>query len=203
MVKLTIVTKMKKTNLKSLSRFLQILDGSFPSGVFVHSFGLEPHIINQNVYNINTLKVYLQNIIIDQYQNIEFTYIKKIYEALENDKITLLKQMDNEYSSYLIYEYAKASSDIGFNYYTQLKNHISKPIVQKYFDYVEKKTCIGNEIFILATYAYDLDICMEDFIVMWTKKNLRKIRILILKKKKIKSQILIHFLKKIYFNIVY
>ena len=34
--------------------------------------------------------------------------------------------MDNEYSSYLIYEYAKTSSDIGFNYYTQLKNHISK-----------------------------------------------------------------------------
>ena len=32
------------------------------------------------------------------------------------------------------------------------------------------KSCIGNEIFILATYAYDLDISMEDFIVMWTKK---------------------------------
>ena len=123
---ITLTNMTNKSNLKSLSRFLQILDGTFPSGMFVHSFGLEPHIINQNVYNINTLKVYLQNIIIDQYQNIEFTYIKKIYEALENDKITLLKQMDNEYSSYQIYEYAKASSAIGFNYYTQLKNHISK-----------------------------------------------------------------------------
>ena len=92
---ITLTNMTNKSNLKSLSRFLQILDGTFPSGMFVHSFGLEPHIINQNVYNINTLKVYLQNIIIDQYQNIEFTYIKKIYEALENDKITLLKQMDN------------------------------------------------------------------------------------------------------------
>ena len=183
---ITLTNMTNKSNLKSLSRFLQILDGTFPSGMFVHSFGLEPHIINQNVYNINTLKVYLQNIIIDQYQNIEFTYIKKIYEALENDKITLLKQMDNEYSSYLIYEYAKASSAIGFNYYTQLKNHISKSIVQKYFAYVENKTCIGNEIFILATYAYDLDISMEDFIVMWTKKNLINIAATSLKISRIK-----------------
>ena len=183
---ITLTNMTNKSNLKSLSRFLQILDGTFPSGMFVHSFCLEPHIINQNVYNINTLKVYLQNIIIDQYQNIEFTYIKKIYEALENDKITLLKQMDNEYSSYLIYEYAKTSSDIGFNYYTQLKNHISKSIVQKYFAYVENKTCIGNEIFILATYAYDLDISMEDFIVMWTKKNLINIAATSLKISRIK-----------------
>ena len=50
MVKHTTATNMqKKTNLKSLSRFLQILDGTFPSGVFVHSFGLEPHIIKENV----------------------------------------------------------------------------------------------------------------------------------------------------------
>ena len=77
MVKLTIVTNMyKQTNLKSLSRFLQILDGTFPSGIFVHSFGLEPHIIKQNVKDINTLKIYLKNLIIDQYLKMELVYIK-------------------------------------------------------------------------------------------------------------------------------
>ena len=60
MVKHTIVINMnKKTSLKSLSRFLQILDGTFPSGVFVHSFGLEPHIIKQSVKDINTLNEWL------------------------------------------------------------------------------------------------------------------------------------------------
>ena len=180
-------TKMtNKSNLKSLSRFLQILDGTFPSGMFVHSFGLEPHIINQNVYDISTLKIYLQNIIIDQYQNIEFVYIKKIYEALENDRIALIKKMDNTYSSYLTYEYAKASSNIGFNYYTQIKNHISKPIIQKYFTDIQNKQCCGNEIFVLATYAYDLDISLEDFIIMWTKKNLINIAATTLKISRIK-----------------
>ena len=52
------------TNLKALSRFLQILDGTFPSGIFVHSFGLEPHIIKQSVKDITTLKTYLKNVIL-------------------------------------------------------------------------------------------------------------------------------------------
>jgi urease accessory protein len=78
MVKPTIVTNMyKKTNLKSLSRFMQILDGSFPSGVFVHSFGLEPHVLKEKIKDINSLKIYLENLIIDQYSKIEFVYVKK------------------------------------------------------------------------------------------------------------------------------
>ena len=101
MVKLTIVTNMhKKTNLKSLSRFLQILDGSFPSGVFVHSFGLEPHIIKAKVFDIKSLEIYLKNLIIDQYSKIEFVYIKKVFEALENNKLNLVKKLDNSNGKY-------------------------------------------------------------------------------------------------------
>ena len=79
MAKHTIATKMQKTNLKSLSRFMQILDGSFPSGVFVHSFGLEPHVLKEKVKDINSLEIYLENLIIDQYSKIEFVYVKKVY----------------------------------------------------------------------------------------------------------------------------
>ena len=186
MVKLTIVTKMKKTNLKCLSRFLQILDGSFPSGIFVHSFGLEPHIIKQNVKDINTLKTYLQNLIIDQYSKIEFVYIKKVYEALENNKLSLVKKLDNQYGSYLTFEYAKASKNMGDNYFAQIKKLASKDIVKEYFQAIEEKKSESNEIIVLSAYAYDLDICFEDFIVMWTKKNLINIAVTSLKISRIK-----------------
>lgn len=186
MVKLTIVTKMKKTNLKSLSRFLQILDGSFPSGIFVHSFGLEPHIIKQNVKDINTLKTYLQNLIIDQYSKIEFVYIKKVYEALENRKLNLVKKLDNSYGAYLTFEYAKASKNMGDNYFAQIKKLASKDIVKEYFQAIEEKKSESNEIIVLSAYAYDLDICFEDFIVMWTKKNLINIAVTSLKISRIK-----------------
>lgn len=186
MAKPTIVTNMQKTNLKSLSRFLQILDGTFPSGIFIHSFGLEPHIIIQNVKDIITLKIYLENLIIYQYSKIEFICMQKIYKALKNNKLSLINKLDNNYASYLTYEYTKSSINIGNNYYTHIKNHAIKDIVKEYFSLIENKKTPANEIIVLSVYAYDLDINLEDFIVMWTKKNLINIAATSLKISRIK-----------------
>ena len=186
MEKHTIATKMQKTNLKSLSRFMQILDGSFPSGVFVHSFGLEPHVLKEKVKDINSLKIYLENLILDQYSRIEFVYVKKVYEALEKKKLGILKKLDNELGAYLTFEFAKASRDIGQNYFVQIKNLASKDIVKEYFSLIENKFCIGNEIIVLSAMAFDMDIYLEDFIVMWTKKNLINIAVTTLKISRIK-----------------
>lgn len=175
-----------RTNLKSLSRFLQILDGSFPSGVFVHSFGLEPHVLTEEVKDIKSLKIYLENLIIDQYSKMEFVYVKKVFEALENDKLSIVKRLDKNYGAYLTYEYAKASRDIGQNYFAQIKNLPTKQIVKEYFGLIEDKKCVANEIIVLACFAFDMNISMEDFIVMWTKKNLINIAVATLKISRIK-----------------
>ena len=183
---ITHINSFAKLNLKSLSRFLQILDGSFPSGVFVHSFGLEPHVIKEEVKDINSLKIYLENLIIDQYSQMEFVYIKKVYEALEDDKLSIIKRLDKNFGAYLTFEYAKASRDIGQNYYIQIKNLATKDIVKEYFKTIEEKKSVANEIIVLACLAYDLDISLEDFIVMWTKKNLINIAVTTLKISRIK-----------------
>ena len=183
---ITHINSFAKLNLKSLSRFLQILDGSFPSGVFVHSFGLEPHVIKEEVKDINSLKIYLENLIIDQYSQMEFVYIKKVYEALEDDKLSIIKRLDKNFGAYLTFEYAKASRDIGQNYYIQIKNLATKDIVKEYFKDIEEKKSVANEIIVLACLAYDLDISLEDFTVMWTKKNLINIAVTTLKISRIK-----------------
>ncbi|WP_228200548.1 urease accessory UreF family protein [Arcobacter peruensis] len=169
---------------------MQILDGTFPSGVFVHSFGLEPHIVKEHVKDIDTLKIYLENLIIDQYSKMEFVYVQKTYELLEKKKVNLLKKLDNEISSYLTFDYAKASKDIGHNYYVQIKDTVLKDEVKKYYSLIEEKKSDANELIVLASYAYDLDINIKDFIVMWTKKNLINIAATTLKISRIKpSQI--------------
>ena len=180
------ITHTRKTSLKSLSRFMQILDGTFPSGVFVHSFGLEPHIVKEHVKDIDSLKIYLENLIIDQYSKMEFVYVQKTYEYLEKSKVNLLKKLDNEISSYLTYDYAKASKDIGHNYYVQIKDTVLKDEVKEYYSLIEAKKSDANELIVLASYAYDLDISIEDFIVMWTKKNLINIAATTLKISRIK-----------------
>lgn len=166
------ITLTKHTNLKSLSRFMQILDGSFPSGVFVHSFGLEPHIVKEKVRDIDTLKIYLENLIIDQYSKMEFVYIQRTYKYLGENRLYLLKKLDNEISSYLTYQYAKASKNIGHNYYIQIKDTLTSSIVKEYFNLIKEEKSDANELIVLASYAYDLNIDIKDFIVMWTKKNL-------------------------------
>jgi len=166
------ITRTNHMNLKSLSRFMQIFDGSFPSGVFVHSFGLEPHIVKEKVKDIDSLKIYLENLIIDQYSKMEFVYIQKTYKYLEENRLFLLKKLDNEISSYLTYEYAKASKNIGHNYYIQIKDTVSTSIVKEYFNLIKEEKTDANELIVLASYAYALNIDIKDFIVMWTKKNL-------------------------------
>lgn len=151
---------------------MQILDGSFPSGVFVHSFGLEPHIVKEKVRDIDTLKIYLENLIIDQYSKMEFVYIQRTYKYLGENRLYLLKKLDNEISSYLTYQYAKASKNIGHNYYIQIKDTLTSSIVKEYFNLIKEEKSDANELIVLASYAYDLNIDIKDFIVMWTKKNL-------------------------------
>ena len=151
---------------------MQILDGSFPSGVFVHSFGLEPHIVLDIVKDSNSLKVYLDNLILDQYQNFEFVYAKKVYKYLQDNKLHLLIKEDRKYKAMLSYEYAKASCDMGRNYLRHINFDLKKVIVQDYFKKISQDESSGNELLVLCAYAYELDLDVESFLLLWCKKNL-------------------------------
>lgn len=173
-------------NSLALSRFLQLLDGVFPSGAFVHSFGLEPHVVLDFVKDKESLKQYLENIVIDQYQKLEFVAVKKVYKLLEEKKLNHLIKEDEKYSSMLSFEYAKASKDLGENYLKHINFEIKNEMVQKYFQEVIDKKSFGNELFILASYAYALGLDCETFLLFWTKKSLINIASASLKISRIK-----------------
>lgn len=168
----TIATKGHTNQALALSRFLQLLDGVFPSGAFVHSFGLEPHIVLGFVNDKNSLKQYLENIIVDQYQKLEFVAVKKVFKLLEEDNLRHLINEDEKFSCMLSFEYAKASKDLGENYLKHIDFDIQKTIVKEYFETVKSKKTYGNELFILSTYAYELGLDEDTFLLLWTKKTL-------------------------------
>lgn len=183
------VTK-KQNSAKALSRFLQLLDSVFPSGAFVHSFGLEPHIVLDFVNDDKSLKQYLENIIRDQYQKLEFVAVKKVFKLLEEENLKHLIKEDEKFSSMLSFEYAKASLDLGENYLKHINFDIQKSIVKEYFESVKLKKTYGNELFILASYAYELGLNVNTFLLLWTKKSLINIASASLKISRIKpSQI--------------
>lgn len=174
------------THTNAISRFVQILDASFPSGVFVHSFGLEPHIVLDIVKDVNSLKTYLENIICDQYQKFEFVYAKNMFTLLAEDKLNLIFKDDDKYSSMLSYEYAKASCDMGKNYLKHVNFDIKNKVVKNYFRYVETGKSKGNELLILSAYAYELNLTSDMFLLLWCKKNLINIASASLKISRIK-----------------
>ena len=171
---------------KALSRFLQILDGVFPSGAFVHSFGLEPHIVLGFVNDKETLKSFLENILTDQYQKMEFSIVKKVFDLLEKDKLNLLIKEDEKFSSMLSYEWAKASKDMGENYLKHINFKINTKIVKEYFELVKNKKTYGNELFVLSSYAYELGLDYQTFLLFWCKKSLINIASASLKISRIK-----------------
>lgn len=171
---------------KALSRFIQIFDASFPSGAFVHSFGLEAHIVLEEVQDIDDLKNYLNNVIVDQYQKLEFACIKRMFTLLKENKINLILKEDIKILSMLSYEYSKASKDMGKNYLKHINFDIKKPLVKKYYEEVQKNKNIGNELFILSAYAYEIDLSEDLFILLWCKKNLINIASCSLKISRIK-----------------
>ncbi|WP_331774814.1 urease accessory protein UreF [Sulfurospirillum sp. 1612] len=175
---------------KALSRLVQIFDGSFPSGSFVHSFGLEPHVLLDVINDAQSLKAYLLNLILDQYQKFEFAYVKNAYKNLQNDKLERIIKEDARYTSMQSYEIARASRDLGSNYLKHINFDIKKKIVKDYFKAVRMGSAEGNELMILSAYAYELDVDCDTFLLLWCKKNIVNIAYASLKISRIKpSQI--------------
>lgn len=157
---------------KALSRFMQLLDGSFPSGIFVHSFGLESHVVLNKVTTIQELETYLHNIIIDQYQNFEFVFINKVFTCLQEGQLQKLIKEDKNFSAMLNFEHAKAAQTIGHNYLKHIHKDIKNTIVSNFFEEVLEYKSPGNELAVLATYAYELGLDKDTFMLLWCKKNL-------------------------------
>lgn len=160
------------TSTKSLSRFMQLLDGNFPSGSFVHSFGLESHVVLKKVGTLQELENYLHNIIIDQYQKFEFPFIDSVFNSLEKSKLNSLIKEDKNYSAMLNFEYAKASYTIGHNYLKHINKEIHTPVVKEFYETVSKQKSLGNELSILSAYAYELNLDKELLKLLWCKKSL-------------------------------
>jgi urease accessory protein len=168
---------------KALLKFIQIMDSSFPSGTFAHSFGLEPHAALGFVKDSDDLRVFLENTVKYQYAKMEFPTIAKVYKYAKVKSLGLLLRLDAKFSSMYSYAFAKAYKSIGENYFSHLR-HLTpnKKITKLFFEQAKNP----NEIVLLAVLAHDLGMDKEEFMLFWSKKNLINIAAASLKISKIK-----------------
>ncbi|MDR2034575.1 MAG: urease [Helicobacteraceae bacterium] len=173
--------------MNNLTALTQILDSAFPSGAFIHSFGLEAHIGFGVVNCASELEVYLKNIVLDQYQKLEFPIAKSVYQQLAKNALAPIVKIDVLLSSMLTFSYAKAYKTIGENILAHIKSlPLSKDITKRYFDAAIDKITPCNEIVLLSVFACDRSIDIKIFLALWCKKNLTSIALSALKISKIK-----------------
>jgi len=172
--------------IEAIARFMQVLDSAFPSGSFVHSFGLEPHIVSGRVYDKESLKQYLENHIVDQYRQCEFPFVVQCYQALLAHNLKAFIRLDQQFSAMFSDTFAQASRDIGRNYLKHIEALPHHAISKDYFHAIKMQNAVGNELAVLSAYAFELGMDKALFLVMWSKKNLMSIAMCAVKISRIK-----------------
>lgn len=80
---------------KSLLSLFQLCDSNFPSGGFSHSFGLETFVQFDKVHDPDTFSQWLELFLNEQMVSTDGLAIQIAYEALENDNLDKLWEMDH------------------------------------------------------------------------------------------------------------
>jgi urease accessory protein len=172
------------THISARLAFAQILDSSFPSGAFSHSFGLETYALTGAIHDTQSLSRFLQNILIDRYKNIEFPAAKNIYEASGLSRVTTI---DKRLSAMASFTFSKASETIGSNIFSHIhKLPLNGAIAKGYCNAVRARQTPCNEIVLLSVFACDWGVDFGYFISYWAKKSLINIAMSALKVSRIK-----------------
>lgn len=146
----------------------QILDSSFPSGVFAHSFGLESHIHSGIIHDSDSLRHYLEQVLEWQFLQFELPFGEQLFRyAYEND-LTPFLRTESLYMTMQNHKQAEASRNIGQNTIRILKHQISTPFWKTYVDSTEH----GCELAVLCAVFGQSQVNATDLLSLWIKKNI-------------------------------
>jgi urease accessory protein len=161
----------RRTSINALLVFTQLLDSAFPSGAFIHSFGLEAHILLGKITKAEALENYLKNLLLDSYKTLIFPTIEAVYRCAEIENLSRILRIDALFSAFFTAPYAKANGAIGKNYLDRIDKTRLK-ICTDYFDAARGAKTPCNAPIILSVFAFDLGLEAETFMALYAKKNL-------------------------------
>lgn len=138
---------------------MQLSDSNFPSGAFSHSFGLETLIQNQQVTDAATLEQFMQDYVLQQLTYTDGLAVKLAYEALENDDMDRLWEIDELlFVTCAPTESRLAGSRIGQQMLKICKTLYPSELLLQYEQRIKQKKSYGHSALVQAIIFHSLHI---------------------------------------------
>ncbi|SHG47491.1 urease accessory protein [Salegentibacter echinorum] len=153
---------------KSLLSLFQLCDSNFPSGGFSHSFGLETFVQFDKVHDPDTFSQWLELFLNEQMVSADGLAIQIAYEALENDNLDKLWEMDH----LLTIQNMSRETREGTKYMGRSMVKIADAIydienISLYKDRVKEKKSFAHTAIVFAIIGHHLKISKEETILYY------------------------------------
>jgi urease accessory protein len=144
---------------------LQLSDSNFPTGAFSNSFGLETYIQEQAITDKDSFSEAITVYIKKQLVYTEGLACRLAYEALEQNSITELEELDLVlYSTSLAQETRHGNRRMGERMARLCADLYPSPSLSNYVNGIKSKQLFGHSALVFAIVAYHLELSKETVI---------------------------------------
>lgn len=158
------------TNIELLNilRVLQLCDSNFPIGSFNHSFGMETYLRDGVITDKKSLKNWLMVYLLNQFTTSEGLGFKLTYEALSNNNLEYIWQLDRTLT---VQNIAKESRDgtklIAYRMINMILDLYEVPLLDTYKSRILNKESFGHPAIAFAILMNHWNIPSKDALVFY------------------------------------
>lgn len=146
-----------------LGSLLHISDPTLPIGGYTHSNGLETYVQIGKVNNVQTTKLFVENMLSCNIKYNDASFVRLAYEATQANDLKKILLLDDECTALKSpMEIRQASQKLGLRLIKIFKRKKPFEIISQYENAIQEKTICGHYAIVLGMYAQLLGIEKED-----------------------------------------